>query len=169
MIFQIIIGIGIVLSMLIFSTQFLPNIVSDAINVFIEPFYVMIDKTFVYLAFMLPIICAVIPIYMLRNRDERILVIGAFYGLALMFITIALGLDSNIIDYFRTSWFTSWTSMLGTFKDVFYLIFYWMWGIFLYIIDLFITGIIKAYKPALKAKRKITKWKKDWKSKKKRS
>jgi len=165
MIVGIIIAIGIVLSMLIFSTQFLPNIVGDAINVFIKPFYVMIDKTFLYLALMLPIICAVIPLYILRNRDEKILVIGAFYGLALMFITIALGLDANVIDYFKTSWFTSWIGVLGALKDVFYLVFYWLWGVFLYIIDLFLWGIVKANEPAQKARIKVKEMKEEWKKK----
>jgi len=165
MIVGIIIAIGLVISMLIFSTQFLPNVISDAINIFIEPFYVMIDKGFLYLAFMLPIICAVIPIYILRNRDEKILVMGAIYGLALMFITVALDLDQTVIQHFESCWTTSWISYLGVMEDVLFLVIYWIAGIFLYMIDSILLILVKLGEPARKARITVRGWIGKWKKK----
>ena len=118
MIVGIIIAIFLGLGLLLFSIQSLPSLASEAIQAIMEPFLLMVDKMFFFLATIVPILAAVIPLYILRNRDDKIIILGSLYGLALMFIVVAFGLSDQIVSYFQTSWATSWTATLGTLAHV---------------------------------------------------
>jgi len=126
------------------------NIAPAVIAPIMEPFLVMADKTFYFLAALLPILAAVIPLYILKNRDERVLVMGALYGLGLMAIVMALGLDAQIVQLFRTSWYGSTigtvAAALGPVADALSSLLYgaalWLWGAFLALADAFLGGLI---------------------------
>jgi hypothetical protein len=163
----VIIAIGIVLAMIIFSTQYLPQLASEALQQIMAPFMQMVDQSFLFLATFTPIITAVIPLYILRHRDDRIMILGALYGLALMFIMLFFGLDQTVIDYFRSSWGTSWISALGTVAPVIYAVIFWIWGAFLYILDLFLAGLIGLSRPAKWLQVKVKTQKRKWKEKRK--
>jgi hypothetical protein len=167
MIVGIIIAVGMVLAMIIFSTQYLPQLASDALQQIMAPFQQMVDKSFLFLATFTPIITAVIPIYILRNRDDRIIILGSLYGLALMFIMLFFGLDQAVIDYFRTSWATSWISALGILANLLYAAIFWVWGAFLYILDLFLAGLIGLSRPAKWLQSKVKTQKQKWREKRK--
>ena len=168
MIVGIILAIGAVISMLLFSTQYLPQLASDALRQIMLPFQEMVDQSFLFLATFTPILTAVIPVYILRHRDDRIIILGAFYGLALMFIMLFFGLSDQIIEYFRTSWGTSWISALGTLANILYAVIFWIWGAFLYILDVLLTGLIKLKEPAEWLQEKVKTQKRKWKKKRRR-
>ncbi|MCD6536369.1 MAG: hypothetical protein J7K49_04985 [Thaumarchaeota archaeon] len=168
MIVGIIIAIFLGLGLLLFSIQSLPSLASEAIQAIMEPFLLMVDKMFFFLATIVPILAAVIPLYILRNRDDRIIILGSLYGLALMFIVVAFGLSDQIVSYFQTAWATSWTATLGTLAHVLYAVFFWLWGATLYVLDVFLSGLIKLSSPAEWLQKKVRKQKQKWKSRRKK-
>lgn len=168
MIVGVIIAIGMVLAMILFSTQFLPQLASDAMRQIMAPFQQMVDKSFLFLATFTPIIAAVIPLYILRHRDDRIIILGALYGLGLMFIVVFFGLDQTVIDYFRTGWGTSWISALGTAANILYAFIFWVWGAFLYAVDFFLVGLLGLSKPAKWLRVRVKAQKRKWKEKRRK-
>ena len=106
------------------------------------------DKAFYFLAALTPILAAVIPIYILRNRDERILILGALYGFGLMAVVMALGLDARMTELFRSTWYGSTigtvASALGSaasaLGSILYGVALWLWGAALALVDAFLGG-----------------------------
>jgi len=164
----IIIAIFLGLGLLLFSIQSLPSLASDAIDAIMQPFLQMVDKGFFFLATIVPILAAAIPLYILRNRDDKIIILGSLYGLALMFIVVAFGLSDQIVSYFESSWATSWTTTLGTLANIIYAVCFWLWGATLYLLDVFLSGLIKLSDPAEWLLKKVRKQKQKWKSRRKK-
>jgi len=164
----IIIAIFLGLGLLLFSIQSLPGLASEAINAIMQPFLQMVDKGFFFLATIVPILAAAIPLYILRNRDDKIIILGSLYGLALMLIVVLFGLSDQIVSYFQTSWATSWTATLGTLAHILYAVFFWLWGATLYLVDVFLSGIIKLSSPAEWLQKKVRKQKQKWKARRRK-
>jgi len=151
-------GLGILLMSLNAS-----NIAPAVVGPLMEPFLVMADKTFYFLAALLPILAAVIPLYILKNRDERVLVMGALYGLGLMAIVMVLGLDQHVVQLFRTSWYGSTigtvAATLGPIAEALQSLLYgvalWLWGAFLAVIDAFLGGLTAAGRAAGAARGRV--------------
>lgn len=165
MIVGIILALFLGVGMLIFASQGLPSVASQAIQSMSDAFIAMADKMFYFLAAMLPILCAAIPLYILRTREDRIILMGMLYGVGLMLLTIALGLQDQVIGYLRGLWATSWIPSLGTVADVLYALFYWIWGAALYAVDAFLSGIIMLGKPAERLKSRVKTAKEKWRRK----
>ena len=124
------------------------NIAPAVIEPIMRPLLVVADKMFFFLAALTPILAAVIPIYILRNRDERVLILGALYGFGLMAVVMALGLDARMVDLFRSNWYGSTigtvASALGSAASALGSLLYgavlWLWGAFLALVDAFLGG-----------------------------
>jgi len=166
MIVGIILAIFLGLGSLLFMTQYLPNVMTQTIETIMQPFILMVDKGFYFLAAIIPILCAVIPLYILREREDKALIMGALYGLALMFIVIGFGFGDVLMGYFNTSWTTSWAATLGAFANILYALFFWLWGALLYIADAVLDGIVKLGRPAGVLRGAVIAEKERWKAKK---
>jgi len=139
------------------------SIAPAVIGPIMEPFTLMADKTFYFLAALLPILAAVIPIYILKNRDDRTLVFGALYGFGLMAIVMALGLDRQIAEMFTTSWYGSTVGTVaaalgpvaGAVSSILYGVVLWLWGAFLAVLDAFLSGLVGVGKAAGAARSRV--------------
>ena len=165
MIVGIILALFLGVGLLLFASQGLPGVATQAIQSMNEALIAMADKTFYFLAAVLPILCAAIPLYILRMREDRIILMGMLYGVGLMLLTIMLGLQDQVMGYLHGSWFTGWIPSLGAVADVFYALFYWIWGAALYAVDAFLTGIVMLGKPAERLKGKVKTAKEKWRRK----
>ncbi len=125
------------------------NVAPAVIDPLMAPFIAIVDKFFFFLAAILPILIAVVPLYILKKRDEKALSMGILYGVALLAIIIGLGLDVHLEDLFKTSWYGSTIatvgSVLGTLGEglgvVFFGLSIWIWGTTLAIVDMAMGGI----------------------------
>jgi len=139
------------------------NIAPAVIEPIMQPLLVVADKMFFFLAALTPILAAVIPIYVLRNRDERILILGALYGFGLMAVVMALGLDARMVDLFRSSWYGSTigtvASALGGFakalSSILYGVVLWVWGAFLAVVDALLGGLTSLGRAASRARGRV--------------
>ncbi len=125
------------------------NIAPAVIDPIMAPFIAIVNKFFFFLASISPFLFAVIPLYILRKRDEKALSMGILYGVALLAIILGLGLDVHLVDLFKTSWYgstiTTAGSILGTLGEglgvLFFGISVWIWGTTLAIVDIAMGGI----------------------------
>ena len=139
------------------------NIAPAVLEPVMQPLMLVADKMFYFLAAMTPILAAVIPIYILKNRDERVLVLGALYGFALMVIVLTLGLDRQIAELFRTSWYgstiTTVASSLGGFASavgsILYGVSLWLWGALLALVDALLGGVAALGRAAGRARGRV--------------
>ena len=139
------------------------NIAPAILQPIIDAMLTMGDKMFYFLAALTPILAAVIPIYVLRNRDERILILGALYGFGLMAVVMALGLDARMVDLFRSSWYGSTigtvATALGGFAEalgsLLYGVVLWVWGAFLAVIDALLGGLTALGRAASRARGRV--------------
>jgi hypothetical protein len=141
------------------------NIAPAIIEPIMQPLTMMADKLFFFLAALTPILAAVIPIYILRNRDSRVLLLGALYGLGLMFVVMALGLDTRMEQLFHTSWYGSTITAIGSalgsmasaVSSILYGLALWLWGAFLAVVDAFLGGLGALGRAASRGRQRVKK------------
>ena len=139
------------------------NIAPAILQPIIDAMMAMGDKMFYFLAALTPILAAVIPIYILRSRDERILILGALYGFGLMAVVMALGLDARMTELFRSAWYGSTigtvASALGSaasaLGSLLYGVALWLWGAFLALVDAFLGGLTALGRAASRGRQRV--------------
>lgn len=125
------------------------NIAPAVIEPLMQPLILVADKLFYFLAALTPILAAVIPIYILRNRDDRVLILGALYGFGLMAVVMALGLDARMTELFSSAWYGSTIGTVATalgsaaraLGSLLYGVVLWLWGAALALVDAFLASL----------------------------
>jgi len=159
----IIIAAGIAVAAILFGLQSAQTLPEAVVNALTESFKYMVDKFLFFLAAILPLLAIALPLYILRSREEEIIIFGALYGLGLGVLTIMLGLQNQVIDMFRTSWYGGWTSgLLPEIAGVVYAMFYYLIGAFLYFVDGVLSVLIGLASPAEWLRGKVRKARSKW-------
>lgn len=167
MIIGLIIAVGIAIGAILFGLQAAQTIPEAIANVLIESMRILVGNFFLFMAAILPLLAMAIPLYILRNREDEIIIFGALYGLGLALLTMALGLQSYVVGVFNSSWYSGWTSsILPELAGAVYSLFYYIIGAFLFFIDDVIAVMIGLSKPLDWFRRNVTqkairKWKKN--------
>jgi len=143
----LIIAVGIAVGAVLFGLQSANTIPEAIANVLIETCRLIVGQTFLFLAAILPLLALAIPLYILRNKSEEIIVFGAIYGLALALLTMVFGLQNYVVDLFRTSWYGGWVAGFSELAGAIYAVFYYIIGAFLFFIDEIIALLIGFNKP----------------------
>jgi len=166
MIIGLIIAVGIAIGAILFGLQAAQTIPEAIANVLIQSMRILVGNFFLFLAAILPLIAMAIPLYILRNREEEVIIFGALYGLGFALLTIVLGLQSFAVDVFRSSWYSGWTtSIIPELAGAVYSLFYYIIGAFLFFVDDILAVMIGLSKPMAWLRRNVTqkairKWKK---------
>jgi MFS family permease len=161
----LIIAVGIAIGAILFGLQAANTIPEALAKVLLEGCRLIVGQTLLFLAAILPLLAMAIPLYILRNRSEEIIIFGALYGLALALLTMVFGLQNYVVDLFRTSWYGGWVAGLSEIANAVYAVFYYVMGAFLFFIDNIIAFLIGSSKPLQWFKKNVTekaiaKWKK---------
>ncbi len=155
---------------ILYSAFNMADIAPAVITPALSPFIALIDKFFFFLVAILPLLMAVIPLYILRKRESHVLSIyGVLFGVGLMLMVMGFGLDVKLIDLFQTSWYGSTIGTAGsigvalgpvgdTLGAILYGLSYWIWGVTLAIVDTAMGGLSSvgdlAYENRWRIKRK---------------
>ncbi|RLI27078.1 hypothetical protein DRO58_04835, partial [Candidatus Bathyarchaeota archaeon] len=83
MIAGIIIALGIAIGAILFGLQSANALPEAVMNALTDSFRYMVGSCFLFLAGILPLLALAIPLYILRSREEEIIVFAALYGLGL--------------------------------------------------------------------------------------
>ena len=138
---------GIAIGAILFGLQSAHTIPEALANMLFESCKFIVGQTFLFLAGILPLLALAIPLYILRNRSEEIIIFGAVYGLALAALTVVFGLQDYVVNLFRTSWYGGWVAGFSELAGAVYALFYYIIGAFLFFIDEIIALLIGASKP----------------------
>ena len=149
MIAGIIIALGIAIGAILFGLQSANALPEAVMNALTDSFRYMVGSCFLFLAGILPLLALAIPLYILRSREEEIIVFAALYGLGLAVLTMMFGLQDYVVTLFQTSWYSGWTSsIIPELAGAVYALFYYIIGAFLWVLDMFLAGIIGLAGPA---------------------
>jgi hypothetical protein len=143
----LIIAVGIAIGAILFGLQAANTIPEALARVLLEGCKFMVSQTLLFLAAILPLLAMAIPLYILRNRSEEIIIFGAIYGLALALLTMVFGLQNYVVDLFRTSWYGGWVAGFSEIAGAIYAVFYYVMGAFLFFIDEIVVLLIGFNKP----------------------